>query len=134
LRIDLPLDPAATTGGAGQRGKNAQSARPIWTTPKLGAGMAPFAPLFSIPAGRPVVLAFSNASTTPYSAHVHGHAFRLLDALDDGWKPFWLDTLVVPPQKTERIAFVAETRGRYLIQSQALAAAGPELATAFDIA
>ena len=27
--------------------------------------------------------------------HIHGHHVRLLDALDDGWKPFWLDTILV---------------------------------------
>ena len=40
--------------------------------------------------------------------HLHGHSFRLLDALDDGWKPFWLDTLPLAPGTDARIAFVAD--------------------------
>jgi FtsP/CotA-like multicopper oxidase with cupredoxin domain len=51
--------------------------------------------------------------------HVHGHHFRLLDRLDDGWKPYWLDTLVVGG-RTERVAFVADNPGRWLIQCRSL--------------
>ena len=32
--------------------------------------------------------------------HLHGHAFRLLHALDDGWEPYFLDTVQVPENKT----------------------------------
>ena len=46
--------------------------------------------------------------------HLHGHHVRLLDALDDGWKPFWLDTILAPPQRTTRVAFVADNRGKWL--------------------
>ena len=49
--------------------------------------------------------------------HLHGHHFRLLDRLDDGWKPFWLDTLAIEPGQTQRIAFAAEHAGRWLIES-----------------
>jgi hypothetical protein len=34
--------------------------------------------------------------------HVHGHAFRLLDRLDDGWKPFWLATVLVDMPAKQR--------------------------------
>ncbi len=46
--------------------------------------------------------------------HLHGHSLRLLDRLDDGWKPYWLETIVVGEQ-TERIAFVADNAGKWLI-------------------
>ena len=51
--------------------------------------------------------------------HLHGHHFRLLDRLDDGWKPYWLDTLVVG-EAVERIAFVADNPGRWLIECRML--------------
>jgi FtsP/CotA-like multicopper oxidase with cupredoxin domain len=51
--------------------------------------------------------------------HVHGHAFRLLDNLDDGWKPFWLDTLPLEPRQTGRIAFVADNPGKWLLEAAA---------------
>ena len=55
------------------------------------------------------------------AVHLHGHSVRLLDRLDDGWKPFWLDTLVVGEQ-TERIAFVADNPGKWLIECRAAGA------------
>ena len=54
------------------------------------------------------------------ATHLHGHHFRLLDRLDDGWKPFWLDTLVVPPRQTWRIAFVADNPGKWLVECRFL--------------
>ena len=48
--------------------------------------------------------------------HLHGHSARLLDALDDGWKPYWLDTIAVAGRQTVRIAFVADNPGRWLIE------------------
>ena len=56
-------------------------------------------------AGRTVVLALTNRGAVATVFHLHGHHFRLLDKLDDGWKPFWLDTLAIEPGQTQRIAF-----------------------------
>jgi len=76
-------------------------------------------PLFTVKRGRAVTLAIRNASAQPQAVHVHGHSFRLLDRLDDGWKPYWLDTLVVGDQ-TERIAFVGDNPGKWLIDCRPL--------------
>jgi FtsP/CotA-like multicopper oxidase with cupredoxin domain len=76
-------------------------------------------PLFTVRRGRAVSLAIHNPSSHPHVVHVHGHHFRLLDRLDDGWKPYWLDTLVVS-EPTERIAFVADNPGKWLIACQML--------------
>ena len=62
-----------------------------------------------------------------------GHHFRLLDRLDDGWKPFWLDTLVVDAQQTQRIAFLAETPGSWLMQAKAMDWAAPTLIQMYEI-
>ena len=51
------------------------------------------------------MLALTNRSTIATVVHLHGHHVRLLDRLDDGWKPYWLDTLAVAPGQTERVAF-----------------------------
>ena len=69
---------------------------------------------------RRVTMRIRTRPTTAHAVHLHGHHARLLDALDDGWKPFWLDTILAPPQRTTRIAFVADNRGKWLIESQAL--------------
>jgi FtsP/CotA-like multicopper oxidase with cupredoxin domain len=85
------------------------------------------APAFKIKQGRIVVLALTNRDTVATVFHLHGHHVRLLDRLDDGWKPYWLDTLAVAPGQTERIAFLAEYPGRYLLESTASDWAAPKL-------
>jgi FtsP/CotA-like multicopper oxidase with cupredoxin domain len=86
-----------------------------WVAPKEFATKDPLA----FRAGRTVVLALANPGPLPTVFHLHGHHFRLLERLDDGWKPFWLDTLTIEPGQTQRIAFLAEYPGRYLIESVA---------------
>jgi FtsP/CotA-like multicopper oxidase with cupredoxin domain len=74
------------------------------------------APLFSVRRGRTVMLGLSNLASENAFIHLHGHSFRLLDALDDGWKPFWLDTMPIAPGGKARIAFVADNPGKWLIE------------------
>jgi FtsP/CotA-like multicopper oxidase with cupredoxin domain len=76
-------------------------------------------PIFSVKRGRTVVLRASNPTSENSGIHLHGHSFRLLDALDDGWKPFWLDTLPLAPATDARIAFVADNPGKWLIEGLA---------------
>ncbi|WP_291868359.1 multicopper oxidase domain-containing protein [Bradyrhizobium sp.] len=85
------------------------------------------APAFRAKAGRIVVLALTNRAAIATVFHLHGHHFRLLDRLDDGWKPFWLDTLAIEPGQTQRIAFAAEFAGRWLIEQVATDWAAPRL-------
>lgn len=96
-----------------------------WTRPHSFA--ASVAPAFRAKPGRTVVLALKNTGATTTVFHLHGHHFRLLDKLDDGWKPYWLDTLAVEPGQIQRIAFVATYPGRYLVESFAVDWAAPRL-------
>jgi len=106
LRVELPLDKTATE--------------------------IPAQPLFGAKRGRTVQLALKNTSTAPGVVHIHGHAVRLLDALDDGWKPFWLDTILCAPQQTTRVAFVAENPGRWLLDARPVGADRSQFAW-FDV-
>jgi FtsP/CotA-like multicopper oxidase with cupredoxin domain len=109
LRADLALGGAQTD----------------WVTP---ANFAPAsAPSFRVKPGRTVVLALTNRAGIPTVFHLHGHHFRLLDRLDDGWKPFWLDTLAIEAGQTQRVAFAAEYAGRWLMESVATDWAAPRL-------
>jgi FtsP/CotA-like multicopper oxidase with cupredoxin domain len=110
LRVDLTL------GGGSQAG---------WVTPGSFASSA--APAFRAKAGRTMVLALSNRGDIAEVFHLHGHHFRLLDRLDDGWKPFWLDTLAIEPGQTQRIALSAEYPGRWLMETMATDWAAPRL-------
>jgi FtsP/CotA-like multicopper oxidase with cupredoxin domain len=91
------------------------------------------APAFRAKAGRTVVLALSNRGDKAVVFHLHGHHFRLLDRLDDGWKPFWLDTLAIDSGQTQRIAFAAEVAGRWLMETAATDWAAPRLVRWFSI-
>ena len=102
-----------------------------WVPPSNFAATAP--PAFRTKAGRTVVLALTNRGTRADVFHLHGHHFRLLDRLDDGWKPFWLDTLAIEPGQTHRIAFAAEYAGRWLIESAATDWAAPRLVRWYSV-
>jgi FtsP/CotA-like multicopper oxidase with cupredoxin domain len=126
LRVDVPLH-----GGAMRMAQRPQqggevpghgidpSAR-IWTMAGQASSGHHGPPLFSVKRGRTVMLAFPNRTAFPHAMHLHGHHFRLLDNLDDGWKPFWLDTVVVPPDQTWRIAFVADNPGKWMLHCHML--------------
>jgi FtsP/CotA-like multicopper oxidase with cupredoxin domain len=114
LRVDLALD------------------GPEWIAlTSSGASSAP-TPAFRVKPGRVVVLALTNRASVTHVFRLHGHHFRLLDKLDDGWKPFWLDTLAIEPSQTQRIAFRAEYSGG-LIESVAADWAAPRLVRLYAI-
>ena len=102
-----------------------------WTTPARFSKSSPAA--FRAKLGRTVVLALNNGAATANVFHLHGHHFRLLDRLDDGWKPFWLDTLSIDAGQTQRIAFAAETAGRWLLESMAMDWAAPRLVRWYSV-
>jgi FtsP/CotA-like multicopper oxidase with cupredoxin domain len=102
-----------------------------WVSPaSLGTAAAP---AFRAKRGRTIVLAVTNRGSVAAVLHLHGHHFRLLDRLDDGWKPFWLDTLAVEPGQTQRIAFAAEHAGRWLIESMVTDWAAPRLVRWYSV-
>lgn len=114
LRSDLSLDP------------NAQ-----WIAPSTFD--AATKPAYSVKRGRTVVMAINNPTATPIAFRLHGHHFRLLDRLDDGWKPFWLDTLMLDKGQTQRIAFLAEHPGRWLMEAAAINWAAPKLVRSYAV-
>ena len=101
----------------------AGGSQPDWIRPANRT--TAIAPAFRAKPGRVVVLALTNRAAIPTVFHLHGHHFRLLDRLDDGWKPFWLDTLAVESGQTQRIAFAAEYAGHWLMESMATDWAAP---------
>jgi FtsP/CotA-like multicopper oxidase with cupredoxin domain len=128
LRIDVPLDGGAMAmmmGGMMGRATQGMPARPQpvegFSAPPIWAMMGKASdghrgpPLFSVKRGRTVMIALPNRTAFPHAMHLHGHHFRLLDNLDDGWKPFWLDTVLVPARETSRIAFVADNPGKWML-------------------
>jgi FtsP/CotA-like multicopper oxidase with cupredoxin domain len=115
LRVDVTLGGAQTD----------------WVTPATFAPAS--SPAFRAKPGRTVVLALTNRASMPTVFHLHGHHFRLLDRLDDGWKPFWLDTLAIEAGQTQRIAFAADYAGHWLIESMATDWAAPRLVRWYSV-
>lgn len=113
LRVDLPLD------------------GPDWALPARFTAAS--AAAFRAKAGRIIVLTLTNRSRTATVFHLHGHHVRLLDRLDDGWKPYWLDTLALQPGETQRVAFAAQTAGRFLLESMATDWGAPRLLRWYEI-
>jgi FtsP/CotA-like multicopper oxidase with cupredoxin domain len=120
LRVDLALGPRTLSGP-----------QTDWVAPATFTNTA--APAFRAKTGRTVVMAVTNRADIPTVLHLHGHHFRLLDRLDDGWKPFWLDTLVIEAGQTQRVAFAAENAGRWLMESVATDWAAPRLVRWYSV-
>ncbi len=98
LKLDVPLDGGAMAmmrggmmGGMMGRGGTGSAPASIWTIANKASDGHSGTSLFSVARGRTVMLALDNRTEFPHAMHLHGHHFRLLDRLDDGWKPFWLD-------------------------------------------
>jgi FtsP/CotA-like multicopper oxidase with cupredoxin domain len=120
LRADVTLGPRMLSGP-----------QVDWVAPASFASTA--AAAFRAKTGRTVVMALTNRADIPSVFHLHGHHFRLLDRLDDGWKPFWLDTLVIEAGQTQRIAFAAENTGRWLMESVTTDWAAPRLVRWYSV-
>jgi FtsP/CotA-like multicopper oxidase with cupredoxin domain len=139
LRVDVPLQGGAMRmherpqqGGA-VPGHGIDSRARVWTMAGQAASGHHGPPLFSVKRGRTVMLAFANRTAFPHAMHLHGHHFRLLDNLDDGWKPFWLDTVVVPADRTWRIAFVADNPGKWMLHCHMLEHGETGMAAWFEV-
>jgi FtsP/CotA-like multicopper oxidase with cupredoxin domain len=135
LKLDVPLEGGAMSammmgmmrGGAGM------DARRLWALGGRAADAHSGPPLFSVKRGRTVMLAMKNDTRFPHGMHVHGHHFRVLDALDDGWKPWWHDTLLILAERTARIAFVADNPGKWMLHCHMIEHQDAGMAAWFEV-
>ena len=98
------------------------------------ADAAPAAtPAFRVRRGSVVMVALKNETDRFHAVHWHGHPARLLDNMDDGWKPFFIDTVICPPRSTSRIAFLAEMAGRWPVTCQTINADPAPRMTWFEV-
>jgi FtsP/CotA-like multicopper oxidase with cupredoxin domain len=145
LKLNVTLDggmmagPTASRGGRGASGPQGfpgsgiDPAARIWALAGFSSSGHDGPPLFKVKRGRAVMLAFQNRTAFAHSIHVHGHHFRLLDRLDDGWKPYWLDTVMVAVRDTVRIAFVADNPGKWMIHCHMLEHQETGMAAWFEV-
>ena len=130
LKLDVPLDGGGMgmmmgrgmggmgMGGMGPRrfqGYGVPPQQRIWALAGVAATGHDGPPMFKVERGRTVLLNFANRTAFPHAMHVHGHHFRQLDPSGEGWRPYWLDTVIVDVDRAERLAFVADNPGKWMI-------------------
>ena len=94
-----------------------------------GGGPAPFAingatfidwtpkPIYVIPlCGQPAVFALVNKTAVDQAMRLWGHVARLLHPMDDGWEPYWRDTVLIQPGRSAHVAFVADNPGKWPLE------------------
>lgn len=96
-------------------------------------GEAPGQPLLQARKGRVVVLALRNQTGWAQVIGIGGHSFRLLHPYDDGWEPYFLDTLYLAPGTVARVAFIADVTGRHAIRSTIADHADAGVTTHFEV-
>ena len=94
-----------------------------------GGGAAPFAlngvtftdwapkPIAAIAKNSVNVFAIANKTAVVQAMRLGGHVARILHSMDDGWEPYWRDTILVQPGRTISIVFVADNPGKWPIES-----------------
>ncbi len=123
LKLDVPLDGGGMAmmmgrGGTGPGAFTGYGIPPperIWALAGVASSGHDGPPMFTVPRGRTVVLNFANRGAFAHAMHVHGHHFRHLQQSGDGFTPYWLDTVIVDVNRAERIAFVADNPGKWMI-------------------
>ena len=112
-----PVDPKTPPPNPQELAKRFPDKTKIWAVNNGYSNGFYGRPLFKAKRGSPVVLALTNRTDWGQVLTVHGHVFRLLHPLDDGWEPYFLDTIHLPEKAISRIAFDAVNVGKWAIRS-----------------
>ncbi len=91
------------------------------------AGM-PVEPLFNAERGRTVAVKLVNGGRWPHAMHFHGHHFR--ETKEDA--P-WRDTILLGPQETKEVAFIADNPGRWMLHCHMLEHQAGGMGTWFEV-
>jgi FtsP/CotA-like multicopper oxidase with cupredoxin domain len=68
--------------------------------------------------GETIVLEINNTTQFDQPLHIHGHVWQMIEqggAIQEG-QP-WRDTTVVPQKQVQKLAFVADNPGIWVLQS-----------------
>ncbi|MGT2480211.1 multicopper oxidase family protein [Methylobacterium oryzae CBMB20] len=128
----VPKEKAGAKDGAAPEPVYTGDPQKVWSV-NGASGTTGLQPIFTVKRGQVVVLALRNETAFPQALHLHGHCFRLLHPLDDGWEPYWLDTFQLLEERTARIGFLADNPGRWLISATVLEQFDTGLWTMFEV-
>jgi FtsP/CotA-like multicopper oxidase with cupredoxin domain len=146
LKLDVPLDGGGMGmmmgrgmggmgGGRGRfEGYGVPPQERIWALAGVAGTGHDGPPMFKIERGRTVMLNFANRTAFPHAMHVHGHHFRQLDRSGEGWRPYWLDTVIVDVDRAERVAFVADNPGKWMMHCHMIEHMAAGMAAWFQVA
>ena len=93
----------------------------MWAINGVASHRVDMPPLATLERGRTHLLAVRNDTAFPHPMHLHGYAFRVL-ARDGRPSPRrdWLDTVLVGPEESVEVAFVADNPGDWLFHCHIL--------------
>jgi FtsP/CotA-like multicopper oxidase with cupredoxin domain len=132
-KLDLVIDGGWKKGMPNGVKPAGEALRRVWSINGKSSTGLDGPPLFSVQKGTAVTLGLVNKSLFAQVIHVQGHVMRLLHDLDDGWEPYWRDSVIVPPLRTKHVAFVADNPGKWLIASAIMDHFANGLAAWFDV-
>ena len=93
----------------------------VWAINGVASHRIDMPPLATLERGRTHLLAMRNDTAFPHPMHLHGFAFRVLAR---NGKPSryreWLDTVLVDPEESVEVAFVADNPGDWLFHCHVL--------------
>lgn len=95
--------------------------RQFWFLNGLPAKGHAESPLFTVELGRTCIVTLRNETGWEHPMHLHGHAFRVLRRNDEpNLRGEWLDTVLIPPQQSVEIGFVADNPGDWMFHCHIL--------------
>lgn len=96
--------------------------RRIWALNGVAAHTTAMLPILEFAKGSTQIITVTNETMFPHPMHLHGHAFRILEA-NGRREPYapWADTVLLGGRQTAKIALVADNPGDWLFHCHILA-------------
>lgn len=107
----------------------------LWALNGIIAHKTDMDPMFVFQRGRTQIITMRNDTAFPHPMHLHGHSYRLLSR---NGRPVphtpWLDTVLVLPDETVDVAFVADNPGDWIFHCHVLEHMEAGMAAVFRVA
>jgi FtsP/CotA-like multicopper oxidase with cupredoxin domain len=126
LVFPLLMEGGAMSGMAGAEFKGeyyglrdlAQQHRMVWAF--NGKADDHSGPMFTVAAGRPVVIKMTNDTAWPHAMHIHGHHMLVTARTRGVVKPWFRDTVLMEPREEMTVAFLADNPGKWMLHCHML--------------
>ena len=93
----------------------------VWALNDVVGNKLKMPPLIDTKRGNSIHLTLRNETAFPHPMHLHGHHMKLLSIDDEILSnPYWVDSPLLLPEQTMKLAFVADNPGDWLFHCHAL--------------